>query len=262
MAEKIVSHNEQRAKEREVLSMETDALGMPERVVFRANNGKAQFKDLVNETVKLWRKAHLDYDQISYVVKQARKALDIRKYKKQCLVVQRLSQEEAQKLINTAYEKKGLYGLMLKTLFFTGCRVNEFCNIKVDHVNFSEAEVYVQEGKGGKQRYVPIFPFLRDEIRTHVGDRKAGYLFETRLNDRFSTRRVQQVVKELSAEAGINRKVYPHLLRKSIATFLLNKGMPIDQVQQFLGHSKLETTQIYAQTSIQSLKDNYVRLIK
>jgi integrase/recombinase XerD len=228
---------------------------------FRANSEKAKFKEVIRATARLWRKHHLDYNQISYVTKKTRKALEVKPLKGKAEVVQRLSREEAERIINHAYSKKGLYGLMVKTLFFTGLRVNEFVNLRVEHVNFSESEIFVERGKGSKQRYVPIFPFLRDELRIHGGDRRTGYLFESRLNDRFSKRRVQQIIRQVAREAGITRKVYPHLLRKSIATFLLNKGMPIDQVQKFLGHSKLETTQIYAQTSIQSLKDSYQRLL-
>ncbi len=229
---------------------------------FRANSEKAKFKEVIRVTAKLWRKHHLDYNQISYVTKEARRALDVRPFKRKAAVVQRLSREEAERIINQAYSKKGLYGLMVKTLFFTGLRVNEFVNVRVEHVNFSESEIYVERGKGSRQRYVPIFPFLRDELIIHVGDRRTGYLFESRLNDKFSKRRVQQIIRQLAQEAGITRKVHPHLLRKSIATFFLNKGMPIDQIQKFLGHSKLETTQIYAQTSIQSLKDSYQRLLQ
>lgn len=228
---------------------------------FHTENEKAKLNEVIEDTAKLWRKHHLDYNQVSYVTKQLRKVLDIKLSKSKIQVIQRLSQEEVQSIINLAYEKKGGYGLIIKTLFFTGCRVNELVNIKVEHINFNENEIYIAEGKGDKQRYVPIFPFLKQELHTHLGDRRQGYLFESRLDNKFSTRRIQQIVRQVSKEAGISRNVYPHLFRKSIATFLLNKGMPIDQVQKFLGHSKIETTQIYAQTSIQSLKDNYQKLI-
>lgn len=240
----------------------TEATTQQNNEVFRINSENTQLKECINKTIKIWRRFHLDYNQISYITKEARKLLEVKRIKPSVVVVQRLSKEEIEKIINYAYELKGIYGLMVKTLFFTGCRVNEFVNIKIEHINFGENEIYVEKGKRNKQRFVPTFPFLKQEILTHVGSRKQGYLFETRLNNKFSTRRVQQIIKQISKEAGIERKVYPHLLRKSIATFLLNRGMPIDQVQLFLGHSKLETTQIYAKTSIQNLKENYQRLIE
>jgi integrase/recombinase XerD len=77
---------------------------------------------------------------------------------------------------------------------------------------------------------------------------------------RYSTRTVQSIVTNCARAAGIQKRVYPHLLRHSIATILLDSGLvPIDQVQKFLGHVNLSTTQIYAETSLRALGDNYVR---
>jgi integrase/recombinase XerD len=71
---------------------------------------------------------------------------------------------------------------------------------------------------------------------------------------------VQSVVISEAREAGIEKRVYPHLLRHSIATILMDSGeVPIDQVQKFLGHLQLATTQIYAETSIRALGENYLR---
>ena len=60
---------------------------------------------------------------------------------------------------------------------------------------------------------------------------------------------MQQMIKETAADAKITKRVYPHLLRHSVARTLLERGMPLEQIQKFLGHAKLETTQIYAESS-------------
>jgi integrase len=73
---------------------------------------------------------------------------------------------------------------------------------------------------------------------------------------------VQTIVKRCAEAAGITKRVYPHLLRHSVATILLDSGqVPIDQVRKFLGHLHLSTTQIYAETSLQALGANYVRAL-
>lgn len=98
-----------------------------------------------------------------------------------------------------------------------------------------------------KSRYVPILPELAQELRTHLGKRGTGHLFETNQDLPYSPRRIQQIVKATAEGAKIRKRVYSHLLRHSVATTLLERGMPIDQIQKFLGHSKLETTQAYAE---------------
>ena len=89
----------------------------------------------------------------------------------------------------------------------------------------------------------------------------AGFLFETVQNKHYSPRRIQQIIKETAQEAQITTRVSPHLLRHSVATTLLERGMPIEQIQKFLGHSKLETTQIYAESRAEMIKESYQRAL-
>ena len=68
---------------------------------------------------------------------------------------------------------------------------------------------------------------------------------------------MQQIVKAIAEQAKIKQRVYPHLLRHSVATTLLERGMPLEQIQKFLGHAKLETTQIYAEATTEMIKESY-----
>jgi len=87
-------------------------------------------------------------------------------------------------------------------------------------------------------------------------------LFETNRHLPYSPRRVQQIVKTTAAKAEIKKRVYPHLLRHSVATTLLERGMPIEQIQKFLGHAKLETTRVYAESTQEMIKDIYRRALE
>jgi integrase/recombinase XerD len=160
-----------------------------------------------------------------------------------------------------AYREKGERGLLIKTFFQTGARVSEFANIKVEDFFLDEATILLAKGKGGKRRYVPILPGLAQELRTYLGNRSTGYLFETNRYLPYSPRRLQQIVKATAAQAKISKRVYPHLLRHSVATTLLERGMPIEQIQKFLGHAKLETTQVYAESTPEMIKDSYRRAL-
>jgi integrase/recombinase XerD len=218
-------------------------------------------KSLIAATTKLWRAHHLTYDQARYVAKEVRRALALERPKQRKRVVARLSRDEERRLIAHAYRIKGTRGLLIKTLFQTGTRVSEFVNVKVNELFFDEQMILISKAKGGKSRYVPILPELAQELRTHLGDRAAGYLFETIHNTSYLPRRIQQIIKETAHEAKITKRVYPHLLRHSVATTLLEQGMRLDQIQKFLGHVKLETTQIYAESSPEMIKDSYQRAL-
>ena len=192
-------------------------------------------RSVINATKKLWRQHHLTYDQTRYVAKEVRHALAIERTKMRQRVIARLSREEEARLITHAYRMKGERGLLIKTLFQTGARVSEFVNIKVEDVFFEEQMILITKAKGGKSRYVPILPELAQELRTHVGQRTVGYLFETNRATCYSPRRIQYIVKETAAQAEITKRVYPHLLRHSVATTLLERGMPIEQIPAIPG---------------------------
>jgi integrase/recombinase XerD len=231
------------------------------RTTSAKTKSSASLLPVITATKKLWRRYHLTYDQTHYVAKAVRRALAIARPKTRTRVVARLSRDEERQLIAHAYRVQGTRGLLIKTLFQTGARVSEFVNIKVNDVFFDEQMILIAKAKGGKSRYVPMLPQLAQELRTHLGNRATGYLFETVRHTPYSPRRIQQIVKETAADAQITKRVYPHLLRHSVATTLLERGMPIEQIQKFLGHAKLETTQIYAESSAEMLKESYQRAL-
>jgi len=153
---------------------------------------------------------------------------------------------------------------MIKTLFLTGARVSEFVQVRVEdlHLDSDPPQIHLVHAKAGSTRYVPILPSLAQELRTHLQARRRGYLFESNRHTLYAVRTVQTMVAVCAREAGITKRVYPHLLRHSIATILLDSGqIPIDQVQKFLGHQRVSTTQIYAETSVRALGDNYLRAL-
>jgi integrase/recombinase XerD len=217
---------------------------------------------VVRETARLWRKHHLDYDQTKYVVEQARHRLSLQPPRTRRRTVERLEKAEVERLIQSSYQARSKYGLMIKTLFQTGVRVDEFVHIKVEdlHLDSDPPQIHITRAKREADRYVPILPALGQELRTHLQGRQQGYLFESNRHTRYSVRTVQSVIKACALAAGITKRVYPHLLRHSVATILLDSGhVPIDQLQKFLGHLHLSTTQIYAETSLRALGENYVR---
>jgi integrase/recombinase XerD len=224
-------------------------------------NSQHGLTEVLRETTKLWRKHHLSYDQSRYVVAQVRSALQLVAPRERRRTVERLDTHEVQRLIDAAYRKGSRYGLMVKTLFYTGARVSEFINIRVVdlRLDLHPPQVYLAIAKGGSDGYVPILPALAQELRTHLGGRKTTYLFESNRSTPYTPRAIQLIVRDAAQRAGLPQRVTPHRLRSSVATLLLDAGMPIDQVQKFLRHKRLSTTQIYAETSLKSLGEHYLR---
>jgi integrase/recombinase XerD len=225
---------------------------------------RAHLADVIRETTRLWRKHHLGYDQTKYVVEQVRRRLDLKPPVTRPRTVERLDRGEVERLIAAAYRDGGRRGLMIKTLFLTGARVSEFVHICAEdlHLDDDPPRIHLAHAKGQANRSVPILPALAQELRAHLQGRRQGYLFESNRHTRYAVRTVQTMVRRCARATGITRRVHPHLLRHSIATILLDSGqVPIDQVRKFLGHLHLSTTQIYAETSLRALGENYVRAL-
>ena len=152
-----------------------------------------------------------------------------------------------------SFVKKKRDRLILMVLFYTGVRVSELVNIKKEDINFEGGFIRVF-GKGGKERYVPIPKFLINELEEYIKYLKSDKLFD------ISTRQVERIVKKYAKLAGINKKVTPHVLRHSLATTLLSKGVDIRYIQELLGHSSLSITQIYTHVVPRQLKEIYEKI--
>ena len=220
--------------------------------------------EVVEQTFRLWRKHHLGYDQTKYVVERVRRRRALAPPRQRQRPVARLEHSEVARLMQATYRNQSKYGRMIKTLCQTGARVEEFVHIRVEDllVEGDLPQIHLTHANRGAARYVPILPALADELRTHLQGRQRGCLCESNRQTRYAARTGQAIVTTCAHPAGITQRVYPHLLRHSIATILLDSGMvPIDQVQKFLGHLHLSTTQIYAETSLRALGDNYIRAL-
>jgi integrase/recombinase XerD len=203
----------------------------------------------------------MSYDEVIQSAADARRRLGLERPRQRKRIVSRLSRPELDQLLEHAYRAGPTRGLMIKTLVLTGCRVTEFVNLDVQDFSYDDKTVTVREGKGKKDRIVPILPALADELATYRGHRATGPLFLTRTWTRFSQRRVEQIVHDLAAGAGLTKRVYPHLMRHTVAQLLLEGGMPLEQVQRFLGHASIKTTQIYAESTAAMIRDSYRRAL-
>ncbi|GAC1542447.1 MAG: hypothetical protein NVS2B4_21260 [Ramlibacter sp.] len=208
----------------------------------------------------------VDYAQSKAVFKAARERAGLRAAPEHRGGVDRLTVEEELRFLDQAYARDGRTGLMLQTLLETGARASELVQLRVEDVSLAERVVTIRQGKGGKRREVPIRRDLAQLLRLHIGTRRAGPLFVSRQEGSGPTphvltrQRVGQIVRAVAVAAGISKRVYPHLLRHTVATRLLALGMDITDLQRFLGHDSIATTRLYAETTAATLQRRFDQL--
>lgn len=154
---------------------------------------------------------------------------------------------------------------ILETLYSCGLRVSELCNLKLSDLYFDEGFIKV-EGKGNKQRLVPISPRAIKEIRYWLLDRNQGkikqgfedYVFLARWGNNISRIMVFHLIKELAEKAGITKNISPHTFRHSFATHLLEGGANLRAIQSMLGHESIATTEIYTHIDRNMLRSEII----
>ena len=150
---------------------------------------------------------------------------------------------------------------MLEVLYSCGLRVSELISLRYSDVYFDEGFIRV-EGKGSKQRLVPISETAIREIKNYLLDRnlmvvKKGFediLFLSRRGTALSRIMVFHIVKQQTEMAGVHKNVSPHTFRHSFATHLLEGGANLRAIQEMLGHEKITTTEIYTHIDRQFLR--------
>ncbi len=146
---------------------------------------------------------------------------------------------------------------LIRLLYSTGLRVSEL--VKLNRNDIKTESIHVVSGKGSKDRIVFVDPKTREMLETYILYRKDTNeaLFISTHGDRLSARTIQWLIKKYSEEAGIEKKVTPHVLRHSFATHMLEGDADIVVIKELLGHSNLSTTQIYTHITDERRKKVY-----
>jgi integrase/recombinase XerD len=179
---------------------------------------------------------------------------------------QPLTQEEIAQLFETAQTLKET--TILHLFYSCGLRRSEAVELNTKDIHFKNCLLYVRQGKGHKRRAIPITTKVSEELENYYlqersdSQRKAKSLSASgvnpeafilnRIGKRMSGDSYNRIIKEIVEKSGIKSPCTLHHLRHSIATHLLENGLSLENVRDFLGHSYLESTQIY--THIKNLK--------
>ena len=155
--------------------------------------------------------------------------------------------------------------VMLELLYATGIRASEIINLTLNNFDEKSGVIKVM-GKRSKERIIPIHydavELLKKyiaEIRPIFDKKKSIYIFLSRNGLKISRQFLWKIVKNYANQAGIEKNIYPHLIRHSFASHLLEGGADLRSVQSFLGHTDITTTQIYTHINIARLKEEYAK---
>ena len=176
-----------------------------------------------------------------------------------------LIEEEIKKILDASISNHK-HWIILNTLWETGMRTEELCKMRVEHIMPSSDNtpplIHVY-GKGRKERYIPISKNLYNLLKVYLSNRKKGYIFTNKNGKRLTTTAIRLIVYRNAKKAGIDRfKVHPHTFRHSRAVYLLKHGMSLNELQNFLGHSNLETTAIYLKILPKEMIERYQRIVE
>lgn len=176
-----------------------------------------------------------------------------------------MNEADARKLVesiagNSALDRRDR--AMLELFYASGLRLSELVGARLENLSLEEGWIRVT-GKGAKTRLCPVGGAAKDALAAYLEHARPtlvktkktqSHIFLSERGAALTRERVWQIVKKRAELAGMNSRVYPHLLRHSFATHLLNNGADLRVIQEMLGHADISTTQIYTHVDQKRLK--------
>jgi integrase/recombinase XerD len=176
-----------------------------------------------------------------------------------------LSLEEIHIILNSINTKdaEGLRNrAVIELLYSTGVRRTELCRLLLSDLQLERSSLYVREGKGGKDRYIPIGQRTLDWVQKYLHQARPQlmtqhneyHLFLNQYGEAMTTSYIGHMVKKILNEAGIKREGGCHLFRHAMATHMLENGAELRYIQAMLGHSNINTATVYTHIAIDKLR--------
>ncbi|WP_019121118.1 site-specific tyrosine recombinase/integron integrase [Brevibacillus massiliensis] len=180
-----------------------------------------------------------------------------------------LTKDEIERLlsvINQDKDKGKRIYTIIQTLRYSGLRISELTNLKIEDVNFEEASITVWHGKGDKYRIIPLHPELAPILRDYLENVRpkvsSPYFFVTKkMATKMTPGYIRLTIHKIAEEAGITKNVTPHVLRHSFATSLYkDHGVDLLRIGKLLGHASPRATSIYTHTTPEHLREALEKL--
>ena len=133
--------------------------------------------------------------------------------------------------------------------------------MEISRIDFSENLIFIKEGKGQKDRVVPLGNKLKDKLLIYLEQRNNKYLFESNRNFKFSTRRIEQICEKYRLKSNLSNKLTPHTFRHIYFSFLASNNISKEHRMIIAGHSNSDAQDIYTHLTLEGIKDKVIDLI-
>lgn len=179
------------------------------------------------------------------VLGQPRRCYTVSRAKREKTLPDVLSKEEVRAILSAVVTDLRFW-CMFSVLYSAGLRISELLALKPDDINVSRSLIRVRQGKGRKDRFTLLSkPLIKKLTEYRELYKPKVWLFERSPGEQFTESIVSKRLKAAAQEAGITKRIYPHLLRHSFATHLIEQGTDLKIVKELMGHNSIRTTEIY-----------------
>lgn len=151
---------------------------------------------------------------------------------------------------------------MIEILISSGVRVSEFTALEMDDIDFSTMRLYVRHGKGDKERTTYISEVARTHLSSYLRESgiTGGFIFPNRTGQQMTANGLRKILKQIAKRAGVEN-VHPHRFRRTFATGMATRGMPVQDIMRLLGHTNINTTMEYVFLDDKKIHMSYKQFI-
>lgn len=215
---------------------------------------------IIDEVKNIVSRENLTPQEFRYIVKRVREQSKLQIPKKKKKLPDYLTPAEIYGLLESS-KNNPERSLLIEFQIFTGLRIGETNNLMVHNIDWFNNQLKVVQGKGSKDRYVPITSNLQSKLKLYLNNRKDGYLFQKQNKKKYSKRTLQEWITKEIDKAEINKEIHTHSLRHTFACLCISRGISLENIQLMMGHTHKTTTEIYAKLELGAVKDQFLQLM-
>lgn len=222
-------------------------------------------REVVAKIVKILKTEHPDYIYLRDLFKKIREEFEIEVETQTKRLPYVPTEEEIKRYYEVVWQSRETkHMVLIKILLYTGVRVNELVNIKLQDIDYDSCQIRINLGKGNKDRIVPFPINFRETLMLYAkneGTSGAIYLFESNRKKAFTTRGIRKILANYAEKANMAQSLSPHKLRHFLFTWLKKQGIDDALIQPYSGHETRQSLEIYSKLSLSDSQEAYNEII-